>query len=106
MGFADHMELVDRDVRQLLGEDEITYTPGVGEAVVVSGIFDANYQHVELGEPGIASVGPAVFLTLADLPSHPKTDTAARITRASATYKVHTAEPAGMGSILLRLHKV
>lgn len=106
MGFADLMaSLVDPAVRQQLG-GSVTYTPGVGAAVTVDGVFDAAHQHLDLGEPGVTSQGPAAFLTLADLPSDPVTDTAATVTYAGVTYTPHTVKPDGLGGVLLLLHRV
>ncbi len=105
MGFADLLTVGDRSVRQLLG-GSITYTPGVGAAVVVDGIFDAAYVKVELGEPGVSSQGPAAWLTLTDLPSDPEVDEDATVTVAGVTYKPHTVQPDGQGTVLLLLHRV
>jgi hypothetical protein len=94
MGFADLMAAADIPVRQVLGGvSNVTYTPGVGVAVVVDGVFEAAHQHLDLGEPGVTTQGPAVFLTLTDLPSDPEADTAATVTVAGVTYTPHTARP-------------
>ena len=104
MAFVDSLALGDRTVRQALGE-AITYTPGVGAAVSVQGIFDAAYTRVDLGQPGVSSVGPAVYLALADLPSDPTTDSGARITRAGVGYTPHEVKPDGLGGVLILLHR-
>lgn len=109
MSFADLMAAGDRLVRQKLG-GSITYTPGVGVAVVVDGIFTA--PHVVAADVdhggGISTVSPTAFFTRADLPSDPETDTAARVTVSGVVYRWDTnaSEPDGMGGILLKLHKV
>lgn len=106
MGFADLMaSLVDPTVRQKLG-GSVTYTPGVGAAVVVDGVFDAAHVQLDLGEPGVSTQGPAVFLTLADLPSNPETDEDAMVTVAGVTYTPHTVKPDGLGGVLLLMHRV
>ena len=105
MGFAELLAMVDVPVRERLGGDVI-YTPAVGDPVTVSGIFDAAYVRVDLGEPGVSSSGPAVFLTLDDLPSDPKADTAATVTVGGVAYLPHTVEPDGIGGVLLHLHEV
>jgi hypothetical protein len=46
-----------------------------------------------------------VFLTLADLPSDPETDTAATITFDGVTYSPHTVRPDGTGAVILALHR-
>lgn len=109
MSFDDLMAAGDRAVRQKLG-GSITYTPGVGAAVVVDGIFTAPHTSVDLGEQGggVSTVSPTAFLKLIDLPSDPESDTAARVTVAGVTYRwdTHDSRPDGMGGILLMLHRV
>ncbi len=105
MSFDDLLAVGDVSVRGILGST-VTYTPTVGAAVDVSGIFDAAYVRVDLGQPGVSSQGPAVWLTLTDLPSDPTTDTTATVTVNSVTYIPHEAQPDGMGTVLLLLHKV
>lgn len=103
MDFDALVTLMDVPVRSTLGGD-VLYTPGTGTAVTVRGIFDAAYQLVEVGTPGVSSVGPAVFLKLADLPTDPEEDREARITVASVEYLVHTSKPDGLGGTYLLLH--
>ena len=106
MGFADALALGDAALRGILG-GSITYTPTVGEAVVVDGVFDAAFQVVDgVGSSAVMSVGPAVFLTLDDLPSDPETDTAATVTVASVAYLPHTVKKDGQGGVVLLMHKV
>lgn len=93
----------------VLGEDEdepITYSPAVGSPVTVPGIFDEAFQRVDLGQPGVNSAGPAVFLTLVDLPSDPRVDKAATITFGGKVYLPHERQPDGVGGIVLHLHEV
>lgn len=110
MGFAENLAAADRSVRTLLGDSEaITFTPGTGSPAQVTGIFDAAYQRVDpVGQAGISTVGPAVFLSLSDLPSDPSADLSATITRGKTgiTYKPWQVEPDGMGGVLLHLHQV
>lgn len=105
MSFASLLAAADVSVREILGGD-IVYTPTVGVAVTVRGVFDAAYVRVDLGQPGAASVGPAVFLTLADLPSNPETDTTATVTVSGSTYTAHEVQPDGLGAVRLLLSKV
>lgn len=105
MNFSDALAAADVLVRETLGE-EVTYTPGVGAEVTVFGVFDAVYVRVDAGESGISSTGPAVALTLTDLPSSPETDTAARVTIRGVEYLAHTVEPDGQGMVRLLLHEV
>lgn len=100
------MAVGDRIVRSQLGEDDpITYTPGVGDPVFVTGVFDDAYLRVDAGQPGIASSGPAVFLSLGDLPTDPETDTAATVTIAGVMYSPYEVQKDGLGAVLLHLHK-
>lgn len=105
MGFTDALAVADRAVRQQLGET-VTYTPGVGEAVEVEGVFDAVAQVVDPENPGVVTPSPAVFLTLDDLPSNPETDTSSRVTIRGTTYRAHTVRADGQGGVLLQLHEV
>lgn len=107
MGFTDLMAVADRSVRQTLG-GSVTYTPGAGVAVVVDGIFTAPHTQIDAGEQGngVSTVAPTVFLTLADLPSDPKTDTEGRVTVDGVAYSWHDVQPDGMGGVLLILHRV
>ncbi len=104
MGFAELLTVADVAVRGQLGGD-VTYNPTSGDPVTVDGIFDAAYVLVDAGQPGISSSGPAVFLTVADLPSDPDTDTTATVTVASVEYTIREARPDGMGGIVLLLHR-
>lgn len=105
MSFADLLQSVDGTTREVLGED-VVYTPGVGAAATVRGVFDAAYIQVEAGNAGVSSSSPAVFLRLSDLPSDPSDDTACRVTVAATVYKVREAEPDGQGGVLLFLQQV
>jgi hypothetical protein len=82
-----------------------TYSPGVGQAVQVQGIFDAAYVRVDAGEAGVSSVGPAVWYRLADLPVDPVEDEP-QIVVGTVTYEVREAQKDGQGGVLLLLRKV
>lgn len=105
MGFAELLAAVDRTARRQLG-CPVVYTPGAGSPVTVNGIFDRTYVRDDLGTPGVATSGPAVFLTIADLTSNPITDAAATVTIAGLTYTCHEPQPDGMGGVILLLHLV
>lgn len=105
MAFADLLAVGDRSVRSLLG-GPITYTPGTGEPVTVEGVFDAAFQLVDAGQPGISSTSPAAFFTLSDLPTDPEVDTAATVTANGVAYSPYLVKPDGLGGVLLLLHKV
>lgn len=106
MGFSDLLALTDVAVRGRLGES-LTYTPGVGSPVTVTGVFDAAYVVADggAGLTGVSSSSPAAFFTLADLPSDPSDDLSARVTRGSTVYTCHEAKPDGLGGVLMLLHK-
>jgi hypothetical protein len=104
MGFVAALAAADRAALTHLG-GPVTYTPGGGPAVEVTGVFDAVYQRVEAGNPGVTSSGPAVFLRLADLPSDPEVDEDATVTVDGTTYTVSEPRPDGQGGVLLQLFK-
>lgn len=105
MAFAALLAAADRAALQHLG-GPVRYTAGAGAAVDVRGIFDAAYVRQQAGTPGVVSAGPAVFLLVADLPSDPETDSAARVTVAGATYSIREPQKDGQGGVLLQLHMV
>lgn len=105
MTFSALLATADGVVQDHLG-DAVTYTPGEGAAVEVSGIFDLLYQHVDLGQAGVSSSGPAVFILLSDLdPLDPETDEDARITVEGSTYKITEVQKDGKGGVRLLLMK-
>lgn len=103
MGWPDHLERTDKAAREILGGD-VLYAPLVGIPVTVFGIFEAKHSHS--GGPGEIDVaagwGPAVFLTLADLPTDPEVDSPT-ITVAGVAYTVREARPDGQGGVLILL---
>jgi hypothetical protein len=105
VSFSSLLAMADRAALTAHG-DPVTYSPGAGSPVSVCGIFDAAYQRVEAGEPGISSSGPGLFLRLADLPSDPGVDSAATVTVATVVYRAWEVKPDGLGGVLLLLHKV
>lgn len=103
MSFTALLAQADALTLDTLGES-VTYTPSVGAAVSVTGIFDEQYQRVEVGTPGVSSSGPAVSLLLSDLPSDPTTDNAT-VTIRSTTYSIKEAQPDGQGWVVLQLQE-
>lgn len=104
MNFASLLTQTDSAVRAILG-DEVTYAPSSGAPVTVTGIFDSAYVLVDAGQAGLSSSGPAVFLSLADLPSDPMEDLGAMVTEGGISYVIREAAPDGKGGVLLHLHK-
>lgn len=104
MDFVAHLQRTDETTRDILG-GLVTYTPGVGTAVDVQGIFDAAHVRVDAGEAGVTSAGPAVFLRLSELPSDPEVDGNARVAVSGTEYTPWSVEKDGQGGVLLRLHR-
>lgn len=104
LSYADHIARADRAAQVRLGGTTVTYAPGVGAPVSVTGIFDEAYAHVQEGGAGIESVGPSVRLMLADLPLDPANDTPL-LTIGGVVYRPHTRIREGMGAIRLLLHR-
>jgi len=107
VGFAELLATADKVVRKQLGRGDVTWTPGAGAPVPnLIGILDQAYEKVDAGTPGISSFGPAVFLTLADLPVGAKDDEAARVTVGATVYSIHESQPDGLGGCVFLLHLV
>lgn len=104
MAFTDLLASGDSSLRALLGET-VTYTPGVGSAVDVQGVFDAAYVRVDVGQPGVSSVSPAVFVGLDDLTSDPESDSDAEVTVDGTDYVIREVQKDGKGGVLLLLHR-
>jgi hypothetical protein len=105
VAFLESLAAADAAVGERLGED-VVYTPGAGQPVTVRGIYDRGYLVVDgggLGDAGVMTSKPAVSVMLADLPTDPKTDTAARITIGGQVFKVWKPEYDGKGRAVLVL---
>lgn len=104
MGFLELLASADAKVRGVLG-GTVTYSPGSGDPVDVDGIFDAAHVSVEVNSnpAAVNSVGPAVFLTLTDLPTDPETDTTATVTVDGTDYEIREVHPDGLGGVYLLL---
>lgn len=105
MTFADLVSRVDDAARDHLGGVPVTYAPGVGDTVEVTGISDANYVLADPdGEVGVEIVGPAVFLRLSELPSDPDDDDPT-ITITGSEYSVRARRRDSLGGVVLMLHR-
>lgn len=105
MAFSDLLANVDRVVLSSFG-DPVTYFPADGDPVELTGVFDAEYVRPELGQPGVSTVSPAVFIRLSDLPGlDPVVDTQALVQINGLNYRIWEAKPDGQGGIYLILHR-
>lgn len=106
MGWAEQLEAADRVAMQHLGGETVTYKPGAGAPVPVTGIFDEAYVLADASDARVSSSGPAVFLRLADLPSDPEADTGVvEVTVGAKTYRRREVKKDGQGGVLLLLHE-
>lgn len=80
-----------------------SYKPITSPAITVTGIFDAAYVRVEVGEAGVSSAGPAIFYRLSDLPVDPEADD--DVTIDGTVYGVIEVKKDGQGGVHLQLHK-
>jgi hypothetical protein len=105
MSFADLIAQTDRAVQEHLGGVTVTYAPEVGDAVEVTGIFDAAFMLVAPGNSSVEQAGPAVWLRLEDLPVHPDDDEPT-LTIDGQDYTVRERQTDGPdgGTIRLLLH--
>lgn len=106
MMWAAQLEAADRAAMEHLGGETVTYKPGTGDPVPVTGIFDEAYVLVDTSDARVSSSGPAVFFRLADLPSDPGQDTGpVEVTVREKTYRPREVRPDGQGGVLLLLHE-
>lgn len=84
--------------------ESATYTPTVGDAFALQGIFDVPFDLA--GDdgvgPGVASGAPQFHCRAIDLPAHPVGDALAF---GGTSYVVRRAEPDGTGMTILYLEK-
>lgn len=107
MPFDALVAQADRAVQSALGGELVTYDPaGAAAAVVVTGVFDAQYVLAKgSAEAGVETLGPAVFFRQADLPTDPELDDPT-LTIRGINYRVIERRPDGMGGIVLALRRV
>lgn len=104
--FAVLVAQMDRVAQVNLGAVDVFYQPEIGDAVTVSGIFDAQYVLVQGGaHAGVESLAPAVFLRIEDLPTDPEQDEPT-LDIAGVAYRVAERKPDGLGGIVLVLRLV
>lgn len=79
---------------------DVTYTPAVGSASSISGVFDNAYVEVQ----GVVSVKPTLRIRLSDLSASPgKGDS---VTISAVSYRVLESREDGYGGSTLILQKV
>ncbi|QPC44002.1 hypothetical protein HW532_15675 [Kaustia mangrovi] len=69
----------------------------------IVGVFDAQYQREDAGNPGIMSSTPMLFVRLADLPVDPEADQGHVVVN-GVEYRVIEPEKDGQGGCRLILH--
>ncbi len=106
MGFQDRITDIDRAVQGNLGGESIVYRPRNGSPVSVPAMFDLLHADVSLGNAGVETEAPSVFVLLADLPTVPENDDPI-VTVRGQDYRVHSRQedPTGRG-VRLFLHIV
>jgi len=93
-------------IGSLSGPEEVVYRSGYGDAVAVSGIFDAYHTNPNEGEMGAVMYTPAFFTTTAQLSSDPAVDPDATLTVDGTEYTIREPKKDGQGAVLLLLHLV
>lgn len=104
MAWRDQVARMDATLVEHFGDPTI-YTSSSGQAAQPKGIFDDAFVHVDAGEAGVTSTGPAVFYRLVDLPTDPENDEP-ELVIAGVTYRVIDVQKDGQGGVMLRLHRV
>lgn len=106
MSFAELLSAVDAvALASLSGSEVVTYRNGEGFTVTVRAIFESRYQLVTLGEAGVSSFAPSVFVRAEDLNSDPREDLEARIFVGARKFSIRETQPDGQGAILILLHE-
>ena len=102
--FAAYVGAADGVVLAVMG-DPIHYDPQVGAEKDIVGVFDSEFRRADSTQPGVAVVGPAVFVRLADLlPIDPARDD--QLTAKGSTYRVREVQKGNQGGAVLHLQKV
>lgn len=113
--FPEYADVIDFDAlvlapaMQVFGEPA-TYTPDGGDAVAVTGVFDAAHKLVEVdvgqdsgGTVGVSSTAPAFGIRLKDFPSSPEQGDGLRVR--GTDYVVIDIHPDGHGGAHLILQR-
>ena len=73
MAFSDLVTTMDRAAHTHVGGVSVVYTPSVGAAVSVTGMFDEQYLDAEGSNTRVGTVTPSIVVRLEDLPDDPRT---------------------------------
>ena len=85
--------------------ESITYSPAIGSAFPISGIFDEAYHDVDLaGGMGVTSAQPVVGVRLSEFLTQPQQDDVLTVIRTGETFKVKEVRIDGHGSAKLMLN--
>src|SRR6185369_15337225 len=100
------MLAADRAVLSLLGGESVLYSPEVGDAVPIDGMFDERYVLAKGdGEAGVETTGPALFVRIDDLPADIEDDEPIFTIRGD-DFRVTERRPDGIGGVVLVLRRV
>jgi hypothetical protein len=110
MGFADLVARADAAVLGHLGSVPVTYAPEVGDPVVVSGVFDDNFElQVEPNTAGVENYALSVWLSAAEvakLPEDPRSGSAnPTLTIGGQNYTIRERPYDSFGGVRLLLHE-
>ena len=98
----------DKNVLTPLGNvfgELVQFTPAVGAAFQVTGVFDEAYKEVDLaGGMGVTTVTPVVGVRLSQFQNLPRQGDQLTILRTAATYVVKEVRPDSHGAALLMLN--
>lgn len=98
MSFKSLEAIVVKLCNRVIGTS-ITYTPAIGSASSINGIFDNQYVDIN----GVVSLKPTLRISLVDLASAPaKNDT---VTISGTTYRILESREDGYGGSTLILQK-
>ncbi len=85
-----------------------TYMPAVGAPFAITGVFDREYQSLDLDQAGVASATrkPVLGVQLSQFATAPKPNDKVSIASVGITYVVRNVEPDGHGHAVLELNFV
>jgi hypothetical protein len=105
VGFAALVAAADGVVRDFLGDSApVLYEPVDGTSFTFRGLFEREFRRLDSTQLGVAYLGPAIFVRLADLAIEPVVGD--QVTVAGVVYRIREVQSDGQGAAVLHLQEV